>query len=494
MKVREAKLSELHPAEWNPRRISEFQLRALKASLEAHGAVEPIVARLSDGLILGGHQRYEAALELGWKTFPTTFVEVDDDQARRLNVALNRISGEWDDLLLAQLVAEVTAEPAELLDMGMSEEEVADLLASIAEPIGPGGEPGSSLPAPSLADRFVVPPFSILDTRQGYWLERRRQWLSLGIRSEEGRGENLLGMSDAVRQGYDTSMGAYRPGSGQSAYGAGGGGGDSRGRQEGTVIPRGDGGWTGTSVFDPVLCEVAYRWFCPPGGKVLDPFAGGSVRGLVAGRLGRSYVGIELQEHQVKANREQLREIGAEVKPKWIAGEAAEQLGKLKAEPFDMLLSCPPYADLERYSDDPRDLSTMGWPEFRAAYRAIIAAAAERLAEDRFAVWVVGEVRQKGKGSGAYLGLVPETIEAFGEAGLSFYNEAILITPGGSLGLRAGKIFKAGRKLGKCHQNVLVFLKGSAAKATEACGPIELADVAWPEEPSEQVVEAAEGV
>ncbi|HXF87125.1 MAG TPA: hypothetical protein VNK48_02075 [Xanthobacteraceae bacterium] len=44
---------------------------------------------------------------------------------------------------------------------------------------------------------------------------------------------------------------------------------------------------SGTSIFDPVLCEIAYRWFCPPGGSVLDPFAGGSVRGIVASRLGR---------------------------------------------------------------------------------------------------------------------------------------------------------------------------------------------------------------
>lgn len=46
---------------------------------------------------------------------------------------------------------------------------------------------------------------------------------------------------------------------------------------------------SGTSIFDPVLCELAYRWFCPPGGSILDPFAGGSVRGIVAGILGREY-------------------------------------------------------------------------------------------------------------------------------------------------------------------------------------------------------------
>ena len=71
---------------------------------------------------------------------------------------------------------------------------------------------------------------------------------------------------------------------------------------------------SGTSIFDPVLCEIAYRWFCPQGGTVLDPFAGGSVRGIVASRLGRRYVGIELRPEQVEANRAQVA-IAAEPLP-----------------------------------------------------------------------------------------------------------------------------------------------------------------------------------
>ena len=63
---------------------------------------------------------------------------------------------------------------------------------------------------------------------------------------------------------------------------------------------------TGTSIFDPVLCELNYRWFCPPGGVILDPFAGGSVRGIVASVLGYRYHGAELRGEQVEANRAQL--------------------------------------------------------------------------------------------------------------------------------------------------------------------------------------------
>src|SRR5690242_12336191 len=65
------------------------------------------------------------------------------------------------------------------------------------------------------------------------------------------------------------------------------------------------GDQSGTSIFDPVLCELAYRWFCPPDGLILDPFAGGSVRGIVASKLGRRYIGIDLSARQIEANRTQ---------------------------------------------------------------------------------------------------------------------------------------------------------------------------------------------
>jgi hypothetical protein len=80
---------------------------------------------------------------------------------------------------------------------------------------------------------------------------------------------------------------------------------------------------SGTSIFDPVVCEIAYRWFCPPGGTVLDPFAGGSVRGIVASRLGRRYVGIELRAEQVAANVAQLH-LADGPEPEWRQGDARE--------------------------------------------------------------------------------------------------------------------------------------------------------------------------
>jgi hypothetical protein len=95
------------------------------------------------------------------------------------------------------------------------------------------------------------------------------------------------------------------------------------------------------------------------------------------------------------------------------------------------------------------------------------------LRADRFACFIVGDVREPAAG-GCYRNFVSATIAAFEAAGARLYNEAILITPAGSLPIRAGKQFSASRKLGKTHQNVLVFCKGDPRRAVRACGEVQV--------------------
>lgn len=235
---------------------------------------------------------------------------------------------------------------------------------------------------------------------------------------------------------------------------------------------------SGTSIFDPVICEIAYRWFCPPNGIVLDPFAGGSVRGIVASKLGRRYVGIELRPEQVTANAAQLN-LADDPRPEWRQGDARE-VARIAADvEADLIFSCPPYWNLERYSDDPADLSNMPREEFLAAYAAIIRDAVGRLRKDRFAVWVIGDVRDE---DGCYVNLPGRTVEAFEAAGARFYNDGILVTAVGSLPVRVGRQFEVSRKLGRTHQNVMVFVKGDPRKATEACGAVEFGEIAQGDE------------
>jgi hypothetical protein len=227
---------------------------------------------------------------------------------------------------------------------------------------------------------------------------------------------------------------------------------------------------SGTSIFDPVLCELLYRWFCPPAGHVLDPFAGGSVRGIVAACMGLRYTGIDLRPEQCAANEIQAAEIVPDNPPNWLAGDSADLLPGLPAASFDAILTCPPYGDLERYSDDPRDISTMAPAAFDAAYAAIMGAAVARLAPDRFACVVISNIRGK---DGTYRDLTGLTTRAMAAAGARLYNEAVLINAVGSLAIRVGKQFTSGRKLGRGHQSVLVYVKGNWKQAAAACTAFE---------------------
>lgn len=292
-------------------------------------------------------------------------------------------------------------------------------------------------PPVSLADRFVVPPFSILDRRSGLWQDRKRKWLSLGIESELGRDEES-GFLEAAKPGRGGAM-------------------EARIRACGGAV----------SVFDPVLCELAYRWFSPVGGRVLDPFAGGSVRGVVASTLLRDYTGIDLRREQVEANRAQAH-LGSSVTPHWVTGDSADVLDSWTWDDFecDFIFSCPPYADLEVYSDDPADLSNMSADDFDKTYLRIIDLSVKHLRNNRFAAWVISDVRDK---KGMYRGLVMDTISAFEAAGCRFYNDLVTIDPVGSGSLLAAKQFEASRKVRRMHQHMLVFVKGDPKVATAAC-------------------------
>lgn len=290
-----------------------------------------------------------------------------------------------------------------------------------------------------VAERFTLPPFTILDARTGEWQERKRAWTATGIRGEVGRDGALLYGSGA------DNMDHYR-------------------KKEGL---REESAEMNTSVFDPVCVELSYRWFCPDGGQVVDPFAGGSVRGIVAGALGRHYWGCDLRAEQIAANEQQADEIAPAVRPVWVCGDSLDALADAPAA--DMVFSCPPYGDLEKYSDDPRDLSAMDWHAFVAAYKRIILRAVGKMKPDTFACFVVGDFRDS---RGFYRNFVSETIDGFEQAGARLYNEAILATPVGTAAMRVTKQFESGRKLAKTHQNVLVFCKGDWKRAAAKCNGI----------------------
>jgi hypothetical protein len=301
----------------------------------------------------------------------------------------------------------------------------------------------------ALSRAFIVPPFSVLSARDKEWQARKRAWISLGIKSEIGRGTTTGLERGGVYYGFNHT--------------------ETKGRVMGRDLMRGENGnfgssltteTTGASIFDPVLTELIYEWFTPPDAQIIDPFAGGSVRGIVASILKRKYWGGELRPEQVAANIAQAENVCPDSPPVYVCGDSIETLET--APMADFIFSCPPYGDLEIYSDDPRDLSMMEWHTFCATYRRIILRACKKLRENRFACFVVGDFRDS---RGFLRGFIGETIHAFKDQGLELYNEGILLTAVGSAPSRAGRQFNGGRKLCKVHQNFLVFCKGDWKRA-----------------------------
>lgn len=840
-KIRKGKISQLTPDNKNANKHTPYGRVVHEDSITKLGLGRGVVADKNLKLI-GGNQTTEIAAE--YELDDVIFVHTDgtqlvvtvrddldlddpaDTRARELAYADNRASEVGLDWNVDQLLADLES-GVNLAQFWGGDDQLDQYIKNLQYEAGRitepdlDGESGAGQPPQvqarrTLAERFIIPPFSVLDARQGYWQERKRAWIGLGIQSEIGRGndnlnmthpkttstidfyaqkrkleaelgrelskdeaanmlaergilkndradnraridgQNLLGLSSAAED-YRNGTGNYskrKMPNGKTAARTFGQdlmrGEHTVGASQGRAINtqswvnevKGDeftglgANQSGTSIFDPVLCELAYRWFCPPNGHVLDPFAGGSVRGIVASFLNRHYTGIDLRAEQIAANERQGADItrseklppdytpdvtpiephgplwikrddlyciggvrggkaracyslaqgakglttagsrsspqvnivahiahrlgiparvhtpegelspevqaaldaGAEViqhkagynnviiarsredaaahgftdipfgmecqaavdltrsqlgiipggvrrvvipvgsgmslagllwgmldhnlkvpvlgvmvgadptsrldsyapdnwremvtliapgldyheaapiadcqldgialdpfyeakckpflqdgdlfwivgcrqtvsdpgamvgtaPPRWVVGNS-KYVKSLAPDTYDFIFSCPPYFDLEIYSDDPADLSNAGaYDVFIQQYRDIIAESVALLAPDRFACFVVGDIRDK---RGFYRNFVSDTITAFEEAGALLYNEAILVTQLGSLPIRVGKQFESGRKLGKTHQNVLVFCKGDPRKATAACGDVEV--------------------
>lgn len=455
----------------NPR---QGDVATIRQSLTVNGQYRPLVANRGthtgrEREILAGNHTLMAARDAGWAEVAVSWIDVDDDQAARIVAADNRTAdlGGYDERLLAELLGDLP----DLAGTGYTEDDLDRMVHELATDPGGEGTPAvDEQERPSLADRFLVPPFSVLDARLGWWQDRKRAWLSAGmtgIESHAGRDAHLIFRSYSASPDYYEQKTAVERHLGRTLTNAEYENNHFQARNEAVTA--------GTSVFDPVLAEIACRWFCPPGGEVLDPWAGGSVRGLVAAVLGLRYTGIELRPEQITANEDQVPAVlGVEpaIRPRWIEGDCLDVLPS--ADDTDLVFGCPPYFDLERYSDDPRDLSAMTTDQFAAAYTRMIALAAERLRPDRYMVLVVGAARDRR--DGLLRDLRGLTVDAAHAAGLGLLNEAVLLTMLGSLPHRAARGFTGTRVLGRAHQDVLIFVKGDRKRATQAAGVVDVTD------------------
>ena len=401
-------LSELKELPGNPRTIKKDQFEKLKKSLQDNAdyfEARPIILsdRTGENIILAGNQRYKAAKALKMEQVPTiTLHGLTEAREREIIIRDNVNNGEWDFDELAN-----AWDAMKLDEWGVS---VPD--------INPSDQ--ASL---DLKETFLVPPFTVLDSRQGYWQDRKKAWTTLiGDKGETREGtlyKDINSKSWVSRQLAGSMHGG------------------------------------GVSVLDPCLSELIIKWFTPAGStgnKTFDPFAGDTVFGFVSAYCGNEFIGTELRKEQADENNERTKNLNATY-----YCDDGQNIGKyVKPESQDLLFSCPPYFDLEKYSDDPRDASNQDYEGFIKIIDNAFTAGIKALKQNRFAVVVMSNVRAN---NGAYHDICGDITRIFQREGMILYNELVLVNSLAGASLRAERNMR-NRKATRCHQEVLVYKKG----------------------------------
>lgn len=397
------------PYENNAKIHTKEQIEQIKNSILQFGNNDPIAID-ENNTIIEGHGRYFALKELGYSDVDVIkLTHLDEEKKRAYILVHNKLTmnTDFDFKLLQDELDCLNIDMSQFgfdIDFDIEKETLYDKIKN--NPIDS-----------NLFETFIVPPFSVFDTRSKCWIDRKNEWISLGIKSELGRDDKLL-FCDNLKN---------------------------------DALPQ-------TSIFNPVICEVCYNWFGVDNSIILDPFAGGSVRGIVAEKLGNSYIGIDLREEQIEANRINAKECNCDLnKINWIVDNSQNVDNYVDNESVDLIFTCPPYFDLEVYSDDKDDISNMDFEDFKNVYTDILKKCADKLKNNRFAIVVISDVRDK---KGGYRDLTGITKEAFKSKGFCFYNDIILLNVVGSAALRARKAM-VNRKTTRIHQNILVFYKGN---------------------------------
>ena len=175
----------------NARRHDRAQLDLISRSMVEFGWTTPVLVD-EDDTILAGYGRVEAAKDLGLTHAPVMVARGwSEAQKKAYMLADNQIAlrAGWDEAILKLELDELQLMDFNISLIGFEPMALGNLqtFGQLERPVG------------NLRDQFVLPPFSIIDSKQGWWQERRRAWIALGIQSELGRGDNVLKYSDTIR-------------------------------------------------------------------------------------------------------------------------------------------------------------------------------------------------------------------------------------------------------------------------------------------------------
>lgn len=472
------KASELKKNPLNFRTHPEDQRRDVEKLLEEIGQVAGLLARReSDGsiLLLDGHLRTDIADD---RVLRVDITDLTEEEGRLILALFDRTTGMAGinlakaQGLLAGLQASRPGWRLQLSDAAKAMQAQARQAAQRMNS-SPGG-----VASITLAERFGAPPFSVLDTRSGTWQDRKRAWLSIGVRATHSAKRPADAGADKVEHRLMGSDAANDPDYYRRKAQVEAMLGEKISIEEFQrfYYEQPDRYAGGSSSSDPVLAELMLKWFSPQGGSVFDPFGGPSAIGIVAAWLGMKLTAIEIRQDQCDENRavwksvlEQFPESKGKPSPLWLCGDSGggRMINTLpEQEAFDIVYTSPPYFDLERYSGGNADGSAFkSYAEFVRWLGMTARDCAARLKQNRFFVWKVGEVRDPE--TGVYRNFVADCVAVCQRAGLLYYNEIILLNAVGSVCTRAGRQFGGTRKIGRVHQTMLVFYKGDPSKIKE---------------------------
>ena len=205
------------------------------------------------------------------------------------------------------------------------------------------------------------------------------------------------------------------------------------------------------SIFNPQLAQMILAAYAPMNGKIYDPFGGGGTRGYIATKMGYDYTGVEIREEEYNRVLAQMKEWNLNFK--FIL---ADSIKYRPNESFDFIYTCPPYYDLEVYSDMEEDLSNApSYMEYLNMLQKVLKNCYDILKKDSFAVFVVGNFRNK-KGELEHLN--GDLITKAKEVGFKLWDELIWMGASNVALTRCGK-FEKNRKSVRMHEYIIILKK-----------------------------------
>lgn len=185
----------LLPYARNARTHSPEQVSQIAAAIEEYGFTVPLLVDEASEII-AGHGRLLAAVELGLARIPVMVARGWTPAQKRAYRIWDNQSGllsEWDAGLLKVEIADLKAGDYNLDLLGFPELQLVEFMSGLGNGAG-NRQSGMG----SLAEKFGVPPFSVLNAREGWWQDRKRAWIALGLQAELGRGESMIGDGKSV--------------------------------------------------------------------------------------------------------------------------------------------------------------------------------------------------------------------------------------------------------------------------------------------------------